>query len=180
MYLSNASKVLRKIMEANLQKISPDELSLFLLTDDLYLADLGFLQQGYYTDCDPGKKFVINLPVHFNKYVSNHLRLDAQHFKRIEWIERNSFDLIRAIESPEFIEKMTRAGKDGHYSLTNIVTVSNFVKKGWEYMAVAISLSNGDSVFHQITTIHQLSYRNLFSVDGNLRKKTVSSLFFIP
>jgi len=44
--------------------------------------------------------------------------------------------------------------------------------KQWEYMTVAISLSNlTEKGYHRITTIHPKKYRDLFYANGILKAK---------
>jgi len=126
-------------------------------------------QTNYYPDTESGREYAIDLPVVYNAFAAKHLKGDEMHSKRLPWIEQNLADLVRAIESPEIIENKVRQRKNGHYSLTNIVRVTNPGNEGWDYMVVAISLAKGRSGFHQITTIHPKRYKELFKKDGSLR-----------
>lgn len=155
-----------------LKKIEPDKIDLINLIDQQYIADLGSVQQTYYSDSEPGKEFIIDLPVHYNNYTAAHMTSNQTRMNRLHWIEVNIKDLIRAIESPEFIERTLRELDIGNFSLSNIVKVRDSLNnRGFEYMKVAISLSKGDSQYHQIITIHPVRWSNLFDVNGNLKDK---------
>jgi len=126
-------------------------------------------QMNYYPDTEPGREYAVDLPVVYNEFAAKHLKSDELHSKRFNWLENNTSDFIRAISNPEIIENIIRQRKNGHYSLTNIVRVTNPGNEGWDYMVVAISLSKDRSGFHQITTIHPKRYKEMFKKDGSLR-----------
>lgn len=155
-----------------IRKLQPNEIVLTDKVNQQYVGDLGDLQQNYYGKDEPGRVYVKNLPVHYNNYSAAHMTSSQTHLDRLPWIEINIADFVRAIESPEFIEINLRKLDVGNYSLSNIVKVGNSLnKKGFEYMKVAISLSKGDSNYHQITTIHPVRWNSLFDVNGDLKAK---------
>ena len=128
-------------------------------------------QRHFYPELEPGRRWAVDAPVHLNNYGTEHLLKDELHSRRIGWLQANSQDFVRGIHAPEFIESKIRLRRDGHYSVTNIVKVSEPGEKGWEYMATAISLSKTSNGYHQITTIHQLKLRDLFYANGVLKPK---------
>ena len=156
-----------------LKKIAPDEIDLTNLTDQQYIADLGSVQRSYYPESEPGGEFIIDLPVHYNCSAAEHLASTEIHRNRIGWIKDNIYDFIRGLEKPEIIEKRIRQRNDGHFSLTNIVQVSSPGINNWDYMVISISLSKGDSQYHQITTIHPIRYKELFKANSQLRDKYI-------
>ncbi len=129
--------------------------------------------QNVYDENDPGRKYAVSLPVIYNDFAAKHLQEDNIHSSRLAWIKANESDFVRAIEQPEIVEKLLRARNDGYYSATHIVKVSAPTCSGDEYMVVAISLSKGETekAFHQITTIHNKAYKDIFKKDGTLRDK---------
>ncbi|MFZ3150691.1 MAG: hypothetical protein WA116_03305, partial [Anaerolineaceae bacterium] len=161
------------VNETELEKnvlIKPEEIDFRSVEKDQYVADFGD-QRNLYPDNEAGKDFAVDLPVHYNQFAARHLQSDSVHSSRFLWIQENANDFVRAIEFPEFIERAMRLRNDGHFSITNIVKVVNPGTEQWDYIAVAISLSKDGTGFHQITTIHPISYRQLYKSDGQLRNK---------
>ncbi|MGI6741526.1 MAG: hypothetical protein ACOX7C_08675 [Brevefilum sp.] len=145
----------------------------FASTDYQYVADLGDMRKLYQLN-DPGKEFAISRPVIFNEYSANHLLSDSLRKERIPWIETNINQFLRALISPDLIEKTLRKRKDGYFSATHIVDLGKEKTDSKGFMAVAISLSkdlyNG---YHQITTIYPRTWRNIYNSDGTLREKYI-------
>ena len=79
------------------------------------IAELGDIRNCF-PDTDPGKIYITPKPVIYNGYAAHHLS-DADHRKRLDWLEKNEDGLRKAIQTPDFIEKKIRARKDGYYSL---------------------------------------------------------------
>ncbi|MEA4811164.1 MAG: phage minor capsid protein [Anaerolineaceae bacterium] len=150
--------------------ISPEEIDFESVNKIQHVANFGD-QRSLYPDTEPGKRFLTNLPVHYNEFAANHLLSDDTHASRLKWIKVNCNDFVRAIENPEIIEKALRPRNDGHFSATNIVKLRYSGEKEWEFMAVAISLSKDNSGYHQVTTIHPLKFRDIFNAKGELKKK---------
>ena len=157
-----------RVMDNNEQPVKPQKIDFTALDKVQYVANLGD-QRRLYSAEDPGREYARNLPVYLNQYGTRHLISDDTHFIRIAWIGKNAEDFTRCIANPDIIEKVIRSRTDGHFSLTNIVKVSTPGERNWEYMVVSISLSKGDSGYHQITTIHPKKYRELFRSDGQFR-----------
>lgn len=125
----------------------------------------------YYPDDDPGKSFVTSQPVIYNQYAATHIR-GKDRGKRLEWLQENAKGLSNAIQSPDFIEQQIRVRKDGHYSITLISELRPGDKEEDRFMVVAMSLSkNLEKGFHQITTIHPTSWKDLFYANGDLKPK---------
>lgn len=127
---------------------------------------------GFYDPGDPGREFATSRPVIYNDYAARHLKEDDVHSSRLPWIKANEADFVRAIEHPEFVEISLRARKDGYYSATHIVKVTNPTSASNQYMAVAISYSKDkNGGFHQITTIHPKKERDILRADGTVKPK---------
>jgi len=140
--------------------------------DYQHIANLGDIQSNFQAD-DIGRMFATQRPVIYNRYAASHLTGDT-HRKRIKWLEENQEGLIRAILSPDFIERNIRLRDDGHFSITLISELFSGGKKEGRFITVAISLSkNIEKGYHQITTIHPASWEDLFYVDGELKKKFI-------
>ena len=128
--------------------------------------------QNYYSTIDPGREFATPRPVMYNQFGVNHFNSDEKHKKRIPWIEEHYDKFIKAIVSPEIIEKEIRLRKDGYFSVTHIVDLGADNKENERFLAVALSLSkNPINGYHQITTIYPRTWENLFRADGMLRDK---------
>jgi hypothetical protein len=150
--------------------IKPEQIDFAGVNKVQHVANFGD-QRHFYPELEPGRRWTVDAPVHLNNYGTEHLLKDELHSRRIGWLQANSQDFVRGIHAPEFIESKIRLRRDGHYSITNIVKVSEPGEKGWEYMATAISLSTTPNGYHQITTIHQLKLRDLFYANGVLKPK---------
>lgn len=137
------------------------------------IADLGEVRK-FYQPTDPGFNYVAQRPVMYNGYGASHLT-DAEHKIRLAWLEKNQDHIIRAIESPDFLEKSLRLRNDGHYSSTQIVELPNDPDGTRRFMSVAISMSKdvGGKGYHQITTIYPIKHRDLFAASGELKAKYV-------
>ena len=123
---------------------------------------------------DPGHIYAVSRPVIYNEFAAKHLLSDDVHSSRLAWIKSNESDFVRAIEKPEFVEKTLRLRRDGFYSGTHIVKVSNSTSSSDEYMVVAITYTQNpdqENSFHQITTIHPKRKREIFTFTGELRDK---------
>lgn len=134
------------------------------------ITELGNIANNY-SSTESGIKYITQRPVIYNKYASSHLT-DESHKWRLSWLEENQEGLIRAIQSPDFIEKSLRLRKDGHYSSTQIVELRPGTKDEKRFMTVAISLSlDPQNGYHQITTIHPAIWKDIFLANGNLKSK---------
>jgi SPP1 gp7 family putative phage head morphogenesis protein len=144
----------------------------FQSAEHQYVTDLGNIGR-YYSHDDPGLEYVVPRPVYYNSFGSAHLT-DDEHNYRLKWLAENQEWLIKAIHSPDFIEKELRERLDGHFSSTQIVELPAGLDGKKTYLSVAISLSKEPKSlesFHQITTIYPMKERALFSADGKLREK---------
>jgi len=135
-----------------------------------YIADLGDIAN-HYSPGDPGKQYVVTRPVFYNSFGASHLTDDA-HKYRLNWLTGNQEGLVKAIQSPDFIEKDLRPRNDGHFSATLIKELRPGTKDENRFMTVAVSLSlEPGKGYHQITTIHPASWKALFYADGTLKPK---------
>ena len=129
-----------------------------------------------YNAADPGHIYAVSRPVIYNEFAAKHLLSDDVHSSRLAWIKSNESDFVRAIEEPEFVEKTLRLRRDGFYSGTHIVKVSNSTSFSDEYMVVAITYTQNpdkENSFHQVTTIHPKRKREIFTSNGELRDKYI-------
>jgi hypothetical protein len=133
------------------------------------VTDLGDVSK-YFSEMEPGKKFITPKPVIYNKFSASHLS-DPKHRYRLEWLEKNQEGLVKAIQSPNFIEKTIRQRRDGYNSITLVSELYPGGKIEDRFMIVAVSLSKTPSGFHQITTIHEANWKDLFYADGTLKSK---------
>jgi len=138
----------------------------FSSSEPQYIADLGNIKK-YYSEDDPGIDYVIQGPVIYNEYSSTHLAEKEQR-RRLSWLRENQDSLIKAIVSPDIIEKRLRSRKDGHYSATLIVRLPS----GDSYLVAAVSLSlELPDGYHQITTIHPAKWSDFHHKNGEMKKK---------
>ncbi len=135
------------------------------------VAELGNVS-GSFPQTEPGLQYVTPRPVMYTGYTASHLS-NLEHESRLEWLEENQENIIKAIKIPEYIEKKLRLRNDGYFSITQIVELINEQKIDRKFLAIAISLSKEltGKGYHQITTIHPLKYRDLFDKFGNLKEK---------
>lgn len=124
---------------------------------------------------EPGLQYVTQRPVMYTGFTARHLT-NKEHKWRLQWLEENQAGLIKAIKSPDFVEKVLRFRRDGHYSITQIVELWPGDKEEKRFLTVAISLSkNIKKGHHQITTIHPANWKDIFLFNGELKPKYVKT-----
>ena len=134
------------------------------------LSDVRCLYQPH----DPGINYATSKPVIFNHFAADHLLADDVHKIRLPWLQKNVDGFVKAIRSPDFIEKNLRFRKDGYFSATYVSELFAGGNEDERFMIVAISLSkNTENGYHQVTTIHPARWRDIFKSDGTLRDKYV-------
>lgn len=135
------------------------------------ISNLGDIRSLYQSH-DPGINYATSKPVIYNHFAADHLLADDAHKIRLPWLQKNADGFVRAINSPDFIEKSLRLRRDGYFSATHIVELFPGGKDEERFMTVAISLSKNPTMgYHQVTTIHPATWRNIYKADGNLREK---------